>query len=195
MRSVTERGIELGRVQTMRDPVAAAERDRRLLAARAQEQSRPQIRLPGLAGGFLAHSDCPGRGELSIQGFVDAGTGRTGLDAIIGHGFHLLVNADLLPELARSVVGTALRTAGVTLVGIAGSPGEGGTGLDGVVVDADGTYQNLFAERGWQAVAVRPDFYLYGAATDARSARLLAEELLAALGAGASIPKQPVTTG
>src|SRR6478752_4085464 len=54
VRAVIERGIELGREQTVRDPVIAAERDRRLIAERAACQNSAMIRLPGLTGGFLA---------------------------------------------------------------------------------------------------------------------------------------------
>jgi 3-(3-hydroxy-phenyl)propionate hydroxylase/flavoprotein hydroxylase len=46
VRAVIERGIELGRVQTVRDPVIAAERDRRLISERAGGQILAKIRLP-----------------------------------------------------------------------------------------------------------------------------------------------------
>lgn len=176
VRAVTERGIELGRVQTMRDPAAAAERDRRLLAQRALQQKPAKIRLPGLTEGFLARETGPGRGELSVQGFVDGGAGRARLDSIAGYGFHLLVTDALLPELARGEMAAALRAAGVTVIGLASQPG-----VEGTVVDVDGTYQQWFAEHGWIAVAVRPDFYVYGTAVDVTSARALAGELVSAL--------------
>lgn len=173
VRAVTERGIALGRVQTMRDPAAAAERDRHLLAARARQETPDRIRLPGLTSGFLAAGSAPGRGELSVQGFVDGGGGRARLDAVVGHGFHLLVTADLLPSLRRDGTLDALRSAGITVVGLADRPGP-----DGVLADVDGTYRRWFAEHGWVAVAVRPDFYVYGSATDVPAARALAGGLL-----------------
>ena len=182
VRAVTERGIELGRVQTMRDPAAAAERDRRMLAQRAAQQKPAKIRLPGLTGGFLARKSGPGVGELSVQGFVDAGAGRARFDSVAGYGFHLLVTAALLPELERSGTAAALRAAGVAVVGLASEPDAEGT-----VVDVDGTYQRWFAERGWVAVAVRPDFYVYGTALDAGCALALAAELISALGAETSM--------
>jgi 2-polyprenyl-6-methoxyphenol hydroxylase-like FAD-dependent oxidoreductase len=183
VRAVIERGIELGRVQTMRDPVMAAERDRRLISDRARGQVPAEIRLPGIGAGFLAADSGPGRGELSVQGPVDDGTGPKRLDFVAGHGFHLLVTAALLPELERGGYVAALRTAGVVVVGLAD---QGGT--DGAVVDVDGAYRRWFSEHGWIAVAVRPDFYVYGSAVDTHSALALVDELIDAL--AASIPEQ-----
>ena len=178
VRAVIERGIELGRVQTVRDPVIAAERDRRLIAERAGGQVPAKIRLPGLDAGFFAADSGPGRGELSVQGLVDDGTGPKRLDFVAGHGFHLLVTAALLPELERGEYAAALRTAGVVVVGLAN---EGGTA--GAMIDVDGTYRRWFSEHGWIAVAVRPDFYVYGTAVDTYSALVLIDELINALAA------------
>jgi 3-(3-hydroxy-phenyl)propionate hydroxylase/flavoprotein hydroxylase len=189
VRSVIERGIELGQVQTMRDPVAAAERDRRLIAQRAENQKPAKIRLPGLTDGFLTAHSGPGRGELSVQGVVDNGTGPKRLDVIAGNGFHLLVTAELLPELERSGTADALRAAGVALVGLANQPST-----DGTVVDVNGTYQHWFTEKGWVAVAVRPDFYVYGTATDAEGARSLADELVNALAVEIPMPERLIKT-
>jgi 3-(3-hydroxy-phenyl)propionate hydroxylase/flavoprotein hydroxylase len=183
VRAVTERGIELGRVQTMRDPVLAAERDRRLLGQRVEHREPAKIRLPGLTGGFLSRCSGPGRGELSVQGFVDGGAGRARLDAVTGNGFHLLVTEALRPELERDGSAAALRAAGVAVIGLAARPG-----VEGTVVDVDGTYRRWFAEHGWAAVAVRPDFYVYGTAVDRSGTRALADELLESLGAETSIP-------
>jgi 3-(3-hydroxy-phenyl)propionate hydroxylase/flavoprotein hydroxylase len=183
VRAVIERGIELGRVQTVRDPVIAAERDRRLIAERAGGQVPAKIRLPGLDAGFFAADSGPGRGELSVQGVVDDGTEPKLLDFAAGHGFHLLMTADLLRELERGGYVAALRTAGVVVVGLA-NQGDTHSG----VVDVDGAYRRWFGEHGWIAVAVRPDFYVYGTAVDTHSALALVNELIDAL--AVSTPEQ-----
>jgi 3-(3-hydroxy-phenyl)propionate hydroxylase/flavoprotein hydroxylase len=177
VRAVIERGIELGRTQTVRDPVIAAERDRRMLAQRAENQTPAKIRLPGITDGFLARRSGPGCGDLSTQGFVDRGAGRDRLDAVVGHGFHLLINADLLPQLDGDGTLATLKAAGVCVVAIADRPG-----IDGAVGDVNGTYRRWFAEYGCVAVAVRPDFYVYGTAADVTATRSLAADVVTALG-------------
>ena len=84
VRAVIEKGIELGRQQTVRDPERAAERDRVLLGRRAANQKPDTIRFPGLVDGLLATASGPGRGELAVQGVVDDGTVRDRLDQVVG---------------------------------------------------------------------------------------------------------------
>jgi 2-polyprenyl-6-methoxyphenol hydroxylase-like FAD-dependent oxidoreductase len=162
VRAVIEKGIQLGRLQTIRDPAQAAERDRKLLARRATAQAPESIRFPGLGEGLLAAGG-PARGALSVQGVVES-EGRMGLlDQVVGGGFQLLVVAGDDQGLDR----TALAAAGVTVIAF---------GTD--VRDVDGTYAHWFTELGVRAVAVRPDLYVFGAAADPAA---LADELLAAL--------------
>jgi 2-polyprenyl-6-methoxyphenol hydroxylase-like FAD-dependent oxidoreductase len=189
VRSVIERGIELGQVQTVRDPVAAAERDRQLIAERVAGQMAAKIRLPSLTDGFLAAHSGLGRGELSVQGIVDDGTGPSRFDSIAAHGFQLLVTASVLPELEERGTAAALRAAGVAVIGLANKPGA-----DGTVVDVDGTYRHWFTEHSCVAVAVRPDFYVYGTAADAPCAGALADDLINALAGQVSIPESAVKT-
>jgi 3-(3-hydroxy-phenyl)propionate hydroxylase/flavoprotein hydroxylase len=184
VRAVTERGIELGRIQTQRDPRLAGERDRRMLAARAANPGPATlVRLPGLGEGFFARCSAPGRGELCVQGFVDGGAGRDRFDAVVGFGFRLLVAAELIPGLRSGGTIAALDAVGVTTVGLGEYPGT-----EGSVVDLDGSYRRWFADHGCVAVAVRPDFYVYGTAADAPSTDVLAGDLLGAIGAAASVP-------
>jgi hypothetical protein len=175
VRAVIEKGIELGRQQTVRDPERAAERDRVLLGRRAANQKPDTIRFPGLVDGLLATASGPGRGELAVQGVVDDGTVRDRLDQVVGSGAHLLLDA-------RSValdedIAAALAAAGVRVVALH-------TDLrPGVVVDVDGTHLAWLASLGAVAAAVRPDLYVFGTATDPDTTDALARELVAALGA------------
>jgi hypothetical protein len=126
---------------------------------------------------------------LSVQGVIDDGTGQHRFDSIAGHEFHLLVTAAVLPELERGGTAAALRAAGVAVVGLADQPGT-----DGAVVDVNGTYRHWFSEHGWVAVAVRPDFYVYGTAVDTDSALALADELVNAVAVEKSMPNRLVKT-
>ena len=187
VRAVIEKGIELGRSQTIRDPERAAERDRVLLARRAARQAPDTIRFPGLHDGLLAARTGAGRGELSVQGVVqgrvDGRVARDRLDQVVGGGFHLLVEAGHL-TLDDDLLGR-LASAGVRVVAVA----EPDTRVDPpvgwavtTVIDVDGTYHRWFAELGAVAVAVRPDFYVFGTAADAAATTVLAGDLLPALG-------------
>ncbi|NUP03967.1 MAG: bifunctional 3-(3-hydroxy-phenyl)propionate/3-hydroxycinnamic acid hydroxylase [Nonomuraea sp.] len=180
VRAVTEKGIELGHRQTIRDPGRAAARDRELLARRAAARKPETIRLPGLVSGLLAQAAGPGRGQLSVQGVVDDGIRRDRLDQLVGAGFHLLVDQPLLSRLGQADVLVALRGAGVHVI----APGEHvfDHPFAAVLRDVDGTYRRWFAELGCSAVAVRPDFYVFGTAGTADATTALAEELLSVTG-------------
>jgi 2-polyprenyl-6-methoxyphenol hydroxylase-like FAD-dependent oxidoreductase len=181
VRAVIEKGIELGQVQTMRDPVAAAERDRELLARRAASQVPAKIRFPGLSGGMLSSRPAPGRGKLFVQATVAVGGRQGHFDDVVGTGWMLLVTAPLRPMLDRSGVADALREAGVRVVALVTDGPGPAPDESRLVHDLTGRYRQWFAEHDCGAVAVRPDFYVYGCAGPA-SAGTLAAELLAELG-------------
>lgn len=180
VRAVTEKGIELGHLQTLRDPERAAERDRMLLARRAESGAPEAMRFPSLAEGLFARISDVGRGQLSVQGMVDDGTRRDRLDQIAGGGFHLLVEEEVLAALERSRLLDDLDLAGVRVV----APGEHASAHPRAMIvhDVDGTYRDLFTELGCSAVAVRPDFYLFGTASGPEATVALAHELLSTAG-------------
>lgn len=175
VRWIVEKAVERGRAITVRDPAIAAERDRRMLARRAADPTPIRVRLPGIANGFLAHQSGPGRGELSTQGFVSGPSGRARLDEVIGSGFHFLASPELGLRSEGPLV-AELRRAGVAVAVIGEEAGPD------TLADCDGTYRRWLADLGAVAVAVRPDFYVYGSAADHAAAHALAEELLVDLG-------------
>jgi 2-polyprenyl-6-methoxyphenol hydroxylase-like FAD-dependent oxidoreductase len=181
VRSVIEKGIELGRRQTIRDPHLAAERDRALLAARAQTAAAPQgFRFPGLTEGMLARVSGPGRGELSVQGVVERGTRRDRLDQIVGTGFHLLLTPQAEAALPRRT-SDLLQDAGAQIVTVRFDDTQAHPRIGTVVQDLEGTYAAWFAALGCQAVAVRPDFHVFGTAPAPADVPVLADELAAAM--------------
>ena len=180
VRTIIETAVVLGRQQTVRDPERAAERDRRLLERRAASVEPEKFRFPALVDGMLAPRSGPGRGELSVQGVVDDGARRALLDQVVGPGLHLLVTADALEALDRAEVLPALAAAGVLTV-LPGARTDDHPGAL-LVVDVDGTYDQWFARLGVSAVAVRPDFAVFGTAEQPGAAPGLAVQLLDALG-------------
>ncbi|MFT8246670.1 bifunctional 3-(3-hydroxy-phenyl)propionate/3-hydroxycinnamic acid hydroxylase [Roseomonas sp. BN140053] len=153
VRFITEKAIELGRVQTIRDPARARERDERLLAQRRAKQAPEKIRFPPLRGGLVA-----GHGGLFPQGRVRAGDRQGLFDDVVGHGWRL-VTADpgmaggLPPELRAFWA-----SIGGTVVPI--TPGPAAEGVE----DLDGVYGDWFAANGCSGAIVRPDWYVYGTA-------------------------------
>jgi hypothetical protein len=170
VRAVIEKGIELGRMQTIRDPARAAARDRELMARRAAAEAPDKIRFPGLGPGMVT----TGGGSLSVQGAIDDGRHRGRLDQVAGAGFQFVVAPAALPGLGDRV--DALRRAGV----VVSAPGRQ-AGPAPLVLDVDGIYAAWFAELDCEAVAVRPDFYVFGTASG-RGVAALADGLLAAMG-------------
>ncbi len=181
VRAVVEKAIELGRIQALRDPVAAAERDQRLLAQRAAHQAPQEMRFPGLVDGMLARGSAPGRGELFLQADVADATRSGRFDEVVGRGFVLLLTAERHRDIASAGLLPALAAAGVLVVGVAAEAAA--PGRPGVVHDVDGAYSRWMGERGCTAVAVRPDFYVYGCADGQAEVHDLVDVLLADLGA------------
>ena len=188
VRTVIERGVELGRMQTVRDPAKAAERDRTLLARREQPEPVPDpsdggvraMRFPALVDGLLATASGPGRGDISVQGVVDDGAVRDRLDQVVECGFQLLLDEELLDAADLSEHLAAARAAGVRVIAF-GTPAR--LHPHAVVVDdVDGTHRRWFDQLGCSAVLVRPDFYVYGTAgSDPVAVAALVDDLLGVL--------------
>lgn len=153
VRFITERAIELGRVQTTRDPAKAQERDERLLAQRRAKREPEKLRFPPLSGGLIAD-----HGGLFPQGAVSDG-GLAGLfDDVVGDGW-CLVTTD--PRLVEALA-PDLRASWEAIGGRAAVIGTAG-GLE----DRGGVYAEWFTSNGCTAAVVRPDWYVYGTAGDA----------------------------
>ncbi len=166
VRAITERAVELGRLQTIRDERAAKLRDDELLR-RKRSGERPQgFRFPGYLDGFLAPAspDDHARGELFPQGWVTQGSAQPQrFDDVAGRGWVLLVrDADALDALDQEDLARWRSTRG-TVVALSGHVG---TGLVTEITDVGGTYERWFADNSCHAVIVRPDWYVFGSAPD-----------------------------
>jgi 3-(3-hydroxy-phenyl)propionate hydroxylase len=173
VRHFIETSMGLGEVICLADPAAAAERDKTMqadLAAGVQQPPRP---LPRLGAGL--HRDDTGGGLLSLQAEVDGGTLRGLFDDVVGACGVLLLADPRLRERLREQDTALLAGLGWKVVALAAEPGEG------QVVDTTGAYTAWLDGLGAAAVLVRPDLYLYGAASDAEDLAALLEHLRDAL--------------
>lgn len=190
VRFITEKAIELGRVQTLRDPVAARARDERLLALRRARRAPEKIIYPDLTAGLIA-AGTPHAGAVFTQAPVGDAVGRRRLfDDVAGPGFVLLVRRPERLAAIDAVQATAWKSIGGRIV-VLGRPRAGAGHLDGAplwAVDLDGTYESWFAEHSCEAAVIRPDRYVYGTAIDASEVPPLVEGLMRALGPVACVP-------
>ena len=187
VRFITEKGIELGRVQTLRDPEAARARDERFLALRHAEQAPDTIVLPGLSEGLLA-TDTPHAGTLFPQGTVRAPDGdERRLEDVVGSGPMLVGRSDDAVALDEDAA-HRWRVLGGDTVAIDGAGQAGANGATVRVADRQGVYGAWFDAHPCQAALVRPDRYLYGTVDEDRSASELVRRLGQRLGARSSTP-------
>jgi 2-polyprenyl-6-methoxyphenol hydroxylase-like FAD-dependent oxidoreductase len=164
VRFITEKAIELGRVQTLRDPQAARERDERMFAERRAKREPEKLRFPNIAGGLLAQGDA-GRhaGEFFVQGPVRSPDAEGLFDDVVGSGPCIVARS---PEVLAALAADQLdhwRRIGGRVVAV----GDVGRELPDTalgVVDAGGVYEAWFAAHDCEAVIVRPDWYVYGTA-------------------------------
>ena len=174
VRFITEKAIALGRVQTLRDPAAARERDRRLIAQRAAHQRPEKLRLPGLTGRMVADS-----GAFFPQGRVCSGVQTGHFDDIIGAGWCIVASG-------AGVLGCLTAAGREAWAAIGGRIAAFGTSEEpSSLTDIDGVYEAWFAGHPCLAAVVRPDWYVYGTAGDGEALAALLDRLQASLGVGA----------
>jgi 2-polyprenyl-6-methoxyphenol hydroxylase-like FAD-dependent oxidoreductase len=182
VRAITEKAVELGRVQTVRDKQAARLRDEELLRRKRSGRRPEGFRFPGYSEGFLAPAspDDSARGQLFPQAWVGRGSGRVQrFDDVSGAGWVLVVR-DPSALAGRDDDLVAWRAAGGTMV-MLGAPAEERAEDWATVDDVDGAYQRWFDGHGCASVIVRPDWYVYGSAVSPDSLRNLLRSCLSDL--------------
>jgi 2-polyprenyl-6-methoxyphenol hydroxylase-like FAD-dependent oxidoreductase len=173
VRFITEKAIELGRVQTMRDPVEAKARDKQMIAARKANQKPEKFIYPPLKGGLIANY-----GDLLPQGLVSNNERTALLDDIVGTGWLIVASSRTAVSALSGDDLTNWESMGGTQIVFPIDEMFGGGDLS----DTGGVYARWFAETKCTAAIVRPDSYVYGLAKNPDELSALLNKLLSALG-------------
>jgi hypothetical protein len=160
VRQVIGTAVEMGRIICTQDPEAARARDASFIERPNSTLEIPD--MPGLATGVV-HSGSALAGKLALQARVRAEDGGIALlDDVTGPGFTLLLRG--APEAPlRDGAGAVLERIGAKLVSIDRE------------MDVDGAYRKWFDRHECDAVLVRPDHQVFGAATGVDAASELLE--------------------
>jgi flavoprotein hydroxylase len=153
VRNAIDLSISLGRVICVSDAEEARARDARMIAEERARAAPLSLPPPGLASGCLGANG----GGLFVQDRV-AHAGRTGLfDDVVGGGFVLASpHADPAAQLDADLAAWFASVGGRTAHVAPGAP----------VDDTTGAYARWFASHGAAVALQRPDFYLFGTASD-----------------------------
>ena len=111
---------------------------------------------PALQGGLLSPAPHAARGTIFPQPWVVQGAGRQRLDDVVGTGWRLVLSP-LAAAWQIAVPSWMTRVA----------PGSGPQ--NGALQECDGVLADWWARMGAQAAIVRPDHYVYAAASDAQT--------------------------
>ncbi len=165
VRAIIEQAVELGKIVCISDPDAAAERDRVLLS----EGVPTPPPFPAIRSSALLFEGAPLAGHMAPQ-FRVCWQGRLGrADDVIGPGWLILVaDPDIVPEVTAPHR-LLLDRLGARTIAVS----RDASMADGAS-DLSGDYARFFTEHRLVAIIVRPDFHIFGGASDT-------EELDAAL--------------
>ena len=164
--------IYLGKIICIPDPTEAARRDRAFQSGEAA----PPPPFPHLVSGLLhraaAGAVSEGAGLLAPHVLVEQAGIRRRLDEVLGVGFSLVMRGnDARQELDAGAL-AALRLIDMHYASIGRSETESR------LIDLDGRLEPFMKAHGWDAMIVRPDFYVYGGASRRDNVNALVKHFL-----------------
>ena len=167
--------VALGSIICITDPVQAAARDKAMIVDRESGRLPEPPPAPRLGRGLFEGEN---GGYLSWQGQITVSndSSRRKFDDVYGVGALILSDSALAAGLNQEDL-EALSTLGIRVVTFGGTEVAGIARFD----DVEGTYVKWFASLGAAAVLVRPDFYVYGTATNRSEVARLAESFLSSV--------------
>ncbi|MFD5405593.1 bifunctional 3-(3-hydroxy-phenyl)propionate/3-hydroxycinnamic acid hydroxylase MhpA [Streptomyces griseorubiginosus] len=181
----TGMSVNLGKVICQTDAKAAADRDAVMIAARERKLARPQQSpFQPLTKGLVWRDEKGrrrrGAGDQVPQARVANGTGTGLFDETVGRGFVFVSLDDPQQELETARL-AFLDSLGAHVVRLLPAGTDPSTVPSGSVVDVEGTLGAYLDGIGARGVLVRPDTYVFGAASADASAGALVDALRAGL--------------
>ncbi len=160
--------VELGKVICVTDPEQAAQRDAFMISQGADPTRilpplPPSTLTTGVVHRTAGGEPAPGAGVLTPQPRLTY-RGRTGLlDDVVGSGLLLVCTEDPQASLEDDQQ-AFLDSVGAHVLHVLPA-GASGTSSADEAIDVDGAFLAYLAEGGYVAALIRPDHYLFGAAT------------------------------
>ena len=152
MEAVIDLAIEMGKMICACDPDEVRARDEMFLTG--DDGGITAIPpFPGISDGIVLPGS-PKAGELFVQGDVVRDGLRMRFDDAVGAGWRLVTHGTVPVDAALA---DWFASIGGAVVAVGGEPG---------LLDVDGTYGRWFAVNGVTAALQRPDFALFGTATE-----------------------------
>ena len=175
VKAVTQAAIALGQVICERDPIRAAERDKRLLAEQGGEVKTVlrQDLIPGLASGLI-DSSSPDAGSVLPQPIVHSSSFQGRLDDATGRTVRVVAVEPLLPAEQAAVI-DALTPLGGVLVQLGNTDPDDTSVLN--VIDDEDVMGAWLRQTGQRIAIARPDHYVYGTASSTDDAVVLLKGL------------------
>jgi 3-(3-hydroxy-phenyl)propionate hydroxylase len=169
MEAVIDLAIEMGKMICVCDPDEVRARDEMFLAGYdGGVTAIPPF--PGISDGIVLPGS-PKAGELFVQGDVERNGQRVRFDDAVGAGWRLVTNG---PVAVDAALADRFESMGGAVVAVGEEPG---------LLDVDGTYHRWFDANRVHAALQRPDFALFGTATDPSEVDALLRALQARLAA------------
>lgn len=169
---IIDMSIYLGKIICIPDADAAALRDLAFLGGHAP----PMPPFPHLVDGLLhriGDGTQTGAGLLSPHGMIDVDGRQRRLDDAVdaGSGFVIIARGFDTERALAPAVRDALAVVGTKYLALS-APGAAQSASD-----VEGRFDAFLDAQGWAAMIVRPDFYVYGGASDAAALAELAAAL------------------
>lgn len=161
--AIIEQAVALGKVSCTIDPEAARQRDEAFFSG----QIPPPPPFPWITEGILHEAQRMLNGRLGPQALVEFAGSRGLADNIVGKGWQLICKAGTCSAV-NNTTRAAFKALNIHVLELDECDG---------IRDIDGVYTKYLDDAHADAVLVRPDFYVFGAADEYNSV----DDLVAAL--------------